>query len=262
MENKIEGFINRVIDGLVVDDGLKKRIAQDLRLHITEASSNEDIDIVINKMGNPAEVAVEFMDSVYENKSEVIERLVRERLRVSRLLADYFEYSSKIKIFGLPLIHIKFRRHLNAKPGTARGIIAIGNRAIGAIAVGRFCFGGLCFGMFPVGLAAFGSFSGGFLAFGGFAAGIIAFGGVAAGLLAAGGIVFGLTAFGGFAFGLISGGGVAYGVVAMGGHTTGKYILNATTATSVQIKDLIRQAYPQISKWILNLIVFFKFFYT
>ncbi len=111
------------------------------------------------------------MDSVYENKNDVIKRLVRERLKVSKLLADYFEYRSKVLVFGLPLIHIKFRRHLNAKPGTARGVIAIGNRAIGVIAVGRFCFGGLCIGMFPVGLVAIGSFSSGVIAFGGFAAG-------------------------------------------------------------------------------------------
>ncbi len=57
MDNKIESFINNVTDGLVVDDKLKKRIAQDLRLHITEASINQSIDAVLNKMGNPAEVA-------------------------------------------------------------------------------------------------------------------------------------------------------------------------------------------------------------
>ncbi len=259
MDDRIESYINRVIDGIVVGDKLKKRIAQDLRSHITDASINQNIDDVLGRMGDPARVSAEFMDSVYENKSEVIKRLVRERLRVSRLLTDYFEYSSKISFFGLPLLHIKFRRHLNAKPATARGIVAIGNRAIGAVAVGRFCFGGLCFGMFPVGLVAFGSFSSGVIAFGGFALGICALGGITLGILAVGGFAFGLSAFGGFAFGLISGGGFARGVVAMGGHTMGQYIGNP--GSSNEIKALIRLAYPHISGWILDIIVFFKFLY-
>ncbi len=260
MQDKIEDFINKVIDRLVVDEQLKTRIGQDLRAHINEASLSRNEEEVLGKMGSPSEVAREFMDSIYENKNEVIERLIRERLKVKQLLADYFEYRSKAHIFGLPLLHIKFRRHLKAKPGTAKGIIAIGNRAIGAVAVGRFCCGGLCFGIFPIGLVAFGSFSSGVIAFGGFAVGIMALGGIAAGLLAAGGIAFGLSAFGGFAFGFISGGGIAQGVVAMGGHTIGEYI--GTPSSAEQIKALIRQAYPHISEWILNIIVFFKFFYT
>ena len=260
MPDKIESFINNVLDGMVIDDHLRRRISQDLRSHIIEASQDQNEDEVLEKMGDPVEVASEFMDSIYENKSEIIERLVRERLKVKQLLADYYEYRSKIQFFGLPLVHIKFRRHLRAKPGMARGIIAIGNRAIGVIAIGRLCFGGFCLGVLPVGLVALGSFSCGVVAIGGFAVGIMALGGVAAGLLAAGGIIFGLIAFGGFAFGLISGGGFAHGVVAMGGHTIGKYI--GSPATPYQIKSLILQAYPHLSKWILDLITFFKFFYT
>lgn len=252
MDEKIQGFINDVIAGIVVDDKLQGRIAQDLRSHITEASLSQSVDQVIDKMGDPTEVAREFMDSIYEDKSEVIERLIRERLKVNQLLADYFEYRSKIQLFGIPLVHIKFRRHVKTKPGIAKGVVAIGNRAVGAVAVGRFCCGGICFGLAPVGLVAVGLLS----------AGVFALGSLAVGVVALGGFVFGLGAFGGFAFGLIAGGGFAHGVVAMGGHMVGKFILTTNPASPEQIKALIRQAYPRIGDWILNILVWFKFFYT
>ncbi len=250
MTEQIESFIGEVLNGMVIDDPLKKRIAQDLRSHITEASRNQSVDEVLGKMGSPTEVAREFMESVYEDKSEVIERLIRERLKVNQLLRSYYEYRSKTQIFSLPLIHIKYRRHLKAKPGIAKGIVAIGNRAIGVVAIGKYSYGGLCFGM-----GAFGLLTCGFLS-----AGVIALGSFSAGVIALGGFVVGLSAFGGFALGLISGGGFVRGVVAMGGHMTGQFIGNP--ASAYQIKALILQAYPHLNDWILNVLVFFKFFYT
>jgi hypothetical protein len=252
MKGKIEDFIDNVIEGLVVGSKLKKRIAADLQSHINEALISRNEDNVLDMMGSPAEVAREFMDSIYENKNEVIERLIRERLRIKRFLSDYFEYRSKVGIFGIPLLNIRFRRHQKAKPATAKGIIAVGDRAIGVVAVGRICFGGICFGTLPVGLAALGPFS----------IGIIALGGFAAGILALGGFALGLCSFGGFAAGVIAGGGFAYGFVAMGGHIFGQYMMNMNAASAEQIISLIRQAYPHISNWILNIIVFFRFFYT
>lgn len=71
MPDKIEDFINTVLDGMVIDDQLRNRISQDLRSHITEASQNQSEDEVLQRMGDPIEVAREFMESIYENKSEV-----------------------------------------------------------------------------------------------------------------------------------------------------------------------------------------------
>lgn len=96
-----------------------------------------------------------------------------------------------------PLIDIR-------SEGVARGVVAIGPRAIGIFAcggasLGVISFGGASFGLISLGGLALGLFSWGglalgLLAFGGFAAGAVAFGGFAMGLLAIGGGVFALWA--------------------------------------------------------------------
>jgi hypothetical protein len=181
MNEKVEEFIQAVLDGMAIDEHLKKRIAQDLRSHITEASQNQSVEEALAKMGSPTEVAREFLDSVYEDKSEMIERVIQERLKVNQLLQSYREYRSKTQIFGLPLVYIKFRRRqrLKAKLGVAKGIIAIGDVAIGAVAVGQYSVGGLSSGGLTLGLLAFGGVSAGVLAIGGFACGLGAIGGYA-----------------------------------------------------------------------------------
>lgn len=69
-----------------------------------------------------------------------------------------FEYISELSIFGLPMIHI------NTSPyGTAKGIIAIGSKAIGIVSLGGFAVG--------------------VIAIGGVGAGLFTFGGIAIGLL-------------------------------------------------------------------------------
>jgi hypothetical protein len=85
-------------------------------------------------MGSPAEVAKEFMDSIYEDKSEVIDRLIKQKTMTERMMHGY-EYKSRTTILGLPLVHIRFRsRHdvVRIRPfPVAKGIIAIGDIAIG-----------------------------------------------------------------------------------------------------------------------------------
>ncbi|HEX3047052.1 MAG TPA: hypothetical protein VHY08_20030 [Bacillota bacterium] len=245
MSEQVESFINEVLERMVVDDQLKKRIAQDLRSHITEASRNQSVEEVLGQMGGAAEVAREFMDSVYEDKSEVIERLIRERLKLNQLLQSYMEYRSKIRLFGLPLVHIKFRRYqgLRSKPGIAKGIIAIGDIAVGVLAIGGLSCGGFSFGGLTLGL----------LAFGGMSAGVVAIGGFTTGILAIGGFACGLGAIGGFTTGLIAEGGFAKGVVAIGSRAVGKYILNIKEVQPEQVRALIHQAYPHLSEWIVKI---------
>ena len=88
--------------------------------------------------------------------------------------------------------------------GTARGVIAIGPKAVGVVA-----FGGAAFGVF-----AFGGFSAGLISFGGFSLGLLfSWGGVSASLfLALGGVALGLFALGGFAAGVFSLGGYSCGL--------------------------------------------------
>jgi hypothetical protein len=92
-----------------------------------------------------------------------------------------YEYISKLKFFGLPLVHIAQGIDMNTgRPRVARGIIAVGNIAIGIIAIGGLCFGGFAFGGMGLGLFVIAGIAAGVLAFGGMAFGIyIAVGGIA-----------------------------------------------------------------------------------
>ena len=88
-----------------------------------------------------------------------------------------YRYDSKTRIFGLPLVSIRFGFVRNGKlsmDNTAKGIIAIGNCAIGVLAMGI-----LSLGIVAGGLAAFGVAALGYLALGVSAVGVYA-GGVAA----------------------------------------------------------------------------------
>ena len=89
--------------------------------------------------------------------------------------------------------------------GTARGVIAIGPRAVGI-----FAFGGAAMGVF---------------AFGGAAVGLISAGGLALGLLFAwGGLGIGGIVSAGGAIGIVAVGGLAIGVVAAGGLAVGAWV--------------------------------------
>ena len=101
-----------------------------------------------------------------------------------------FEFCSKIKLFGLPLVHVRIgdRFDILRKPVTAW--IAVGNYAIGglfafgAVACAPLCIGGITIGLLP---------------FGGLALGIMPLGGIALGVMAFGGVVIGWQAIGGCA---------------------------------------------------------------
>ena len=101
-----------------------------------------------------------------------------------------FEFCSKTKLFGLPLVHVRIgdRFDILRKPVTAW--IAVGNYAIGglfafgAVACAPLCIGGITIGLLP---------------FGGLALGIMPLGGIALGVLAFGGVVIGWQAIGGCA---------------------------------------------------------------
>jgi tRNA A-37 threonylcarbamoyl transferase component Bud32 len=114
------------------------------------------------------------------------------------------EFKSKITVFGLPLVHIASGIDpATGQPRVAKGIIAIGAKAIGVFASGGIAIGGVTFGGVSLGLFSVGGLALGLLmAIGGCAAGGFAWGGVGCGLIAMGGVAFGLYSFGGAAFGL------------------------------------------------------------
>jgi hypothetical protein len=110
-----------------------------------------------------------------------------------------------------PFPWIDIRSH-----GTARGVIAIGPKAVGIFAFGGFALGIFTFGGFSCGLFSVGGFALGLLfAWGGLGVGGLVNAGMALGIVAAGGLAVGLVAAGGQAIGLWippgrSGGAISY----------------------------------------------------
>lgn len=243
--NQIDNYVNEVLEYIIADRDMKQRIANDLTLQLEEAARSEGIDDVIGRMGEPKEVAKEFMDSIYENKSELFDEIITERNRETVLVRRVIEYKSKVTLLGIPLIHVKLNRY--GRPSVARGIIAIGTFSVGVISIGA-----VPFGLISLGGAAFGVIS-----LGGLAVGLLmAMGGIAAGALALGGVAVGLGAIGGVALGDIAIGGVARGTVAVGADVAGRYTLlthHIGPETKAQVTELIKTAFPGIPGWIANI---------
>lgn len=143
--------------------------------------------------------------SAEEFKTQVAGAGSRPRSRRSYQWGEPFEYKSKRKLCGLPLLHVVHGR--DPKTGgvrTAKGFFAFGDKARGVFAFGSMAYG--------------------FFAFGGLATGVVAFGGAAFGLISMGGLALGLLfASGGFSIGTLAVGGFALGYHAYGGIVAGWY---------------------------------------
>ena len=125
-------------------------------------------------------------------------------------------YSSKTRIFGLPLIQFAYGPHGTEKFGHAKAILAFGDYATGWLAVGGFARGIFAFGGVALGVVSFGGVSVGLL---------LCLGGLALGGVANGGMCAGGYAGGGGAVGFVADGGMACGVYARGGLVKGQYIV-------------------------------------
>jgi transcriptional regulator with XRE-family HTH domain len=156
----------------------------------------------------------------------------------------FYEFKSKTKVFGIPLVHIKTGYGVQV----AKGIIAIGNISIGVISIGGISIGGLCLSGLGLGL----------LAFAGLALGGIAIGGGAIGVLAFGGMAIGIYSVGGFALASeLAVGGIAYGKTAIGSLVKGENLLRvADVVREGQIEDFILQYHPKVWKPLLKLMAF------
>lgn len=156
----------------------------------------------------------------------------------------FYEYKSKRKVFGIPLVHIKTGYGVQV----ARGIIAIGNISIGVISIGGVSVGGICLSGVGFGL----------LAFAGLALGGIALGGAAIGIFALGGMALGMYSVGGIALASeLAVGGMAYGHTAIGTLANGENILKtADVVRDGQIQDFILKHHPYIWKPLLKLMTF------
>lgn len=83
-----------------------------------------------------------------------------------------FEYRSKKKINGWPLIHINLGTHLETgRPLVAKGVVAIGNIAIGVVSIGAAAFGVVTLAAFGLGIVSLSAFAIGVIALGSLALG-------------------------------------------------------------------------------------------
>jgi hypothetical protein len=146
--------------------------------------------------------------------------LVEVLTRTSAPLVRGRRYTSSATIFGWPVIQIASGPYPQKGElrGTARALIAIGDRAYGGIAIGGLAIGGVAIGGASFGVCALGGFACGALT---------ALGGGAVGGFAAGGGAAGVIASGGGAAGVIASGGGAIGWYASGGGAWGRYVMDS-----------------------------------
>jgi hypothetical protein len=121
----------------------------------------------------------------------------------------FSEYTSRRRLFGLPLYHrTRGRSPETGKPVTACGVIAIGQYARGIIAIGQVARGLIAIGQLAFGIIAIGQLAAGvLLGIGQLTTGVVAIGQVAVGVLfglgqsATGFVAIGQTANGWYALG-------------------------------------------------------------
>ena len=104
-------------------------------------------------------------------------------------------YTSRRKLWGLPLLAIASGATAAEPRGVPKGVVAIGDLPRGVIAIGGQ----------PIGVVAIGGIACGGIAIGGMSLGLIALGGMAMGGIAAGGVAIGMYAIGGMALAVIKG---------------------------------------------------------
>lgn len=153
-----------------------------------------------------------------------------------------YEYKSKRRICGVPLVHVHFSANGGLK--VARGIIAVGNVAVGVVALGGFSLGILSLGGIGAGL----------LTIGGLALGAVSIGGVSVGLLAFGGCAFGVYAVGGAATASrLAIGGAAAAPASMGENADAGLQLGSGVTSEMKRAYLSTHA-PEIPAWIRDLL--------
>lgn len=126
-------------------------------------------------------VSLDYLVREQEPRSEDTARLEEKLDRLTRYVSGY-EYTSKTKVFGIPLVSIRLSKNRTiGRDSTAKGIIAIGVFSLGAVSIGVVSIGGIALGLIVLGALAFGV-----LAFGALAIGIIACGVSAIGIYSTG----------------------------------------------------------------------------
>lgn len=221
-------YISKVLSYIKCNAKTRKLIREDLYTNLSIKSNEVGEDDPIKLMGDPKEVAKEFISNL--NLKESIG----------------FEYRTNLGLFGIPIFHI------NLKPsGIAKGIVAIGNIAIGFISIGRISIGVFSCGAIAVGiLASLGAVS---LAL------LLSIGAIA---LSYGFSIGAVAIAKHFAIGAIAKANIALGEVSDGIVSIYKSsgsgdIMIKLPADKATIKEAILKAYPNINEYILQ--IFLRF---
>ena len=166
----------------------------------------------------------------------------------------FYEYISPVKVFGLPLLHVR----CGVGPRLAKGIIALGNCAVGVVAIGGGALGLVSIGGISVGLLfAFGGIGLGLVSLGGLAIGGFALGGCAVGqwLAAGGGALSNYLAIGGGAVSKgLAIGGSAYGHVAVGTDEV-RGVFGFLPGHSAEAAwQAVKQEFPRMWGWVRGVV--------
>ena len=242
--DRINRYVDEVLSFIIADNKTKERIRKTLSCSSAKPRARKTLTACWPGWAIPGSCA-RFMDSIYEDKSELLNELLPNLSENAKYLEPAYEYRSKTTIFGLPLVHIKFNRY--GRPALAKGIIAIGTVSLGVVSIGAIPIGIISIGALAVGLISLGAVALGLL---------MALGSVAVGAVAFGGVALGLGAIGGVCLGKIAIGGVAAGTVAIGNEIDGEYMLRIGQAGPEAVTEaaaLIRAAFPKLPDWIVDL---------
>ncbi len=233
MNREFENYINEIVEGIGVKGKKRKKIREDLYLSLMEKQQVIGKNDPYFLLGSPNEVIDEFRKNLD----------IKNNVNECSGCKQGYEYVSKTKVFGIPLVHV------NNKPmGVAKGVFSLGS-----IAIGIFSFGGISFGVFS-----FGGLSLAILiSFGGVAlSGMLSIGGVALSYIASfgGAAIAKHIAFGGYARANIAIGGVAKGIIAVFNQDgTGQYLFKNPVKPD-EVLAVIKQVYPSIGRRLLNFI--------
>ena len=159
-----------------------------------------------------------------------------------------YRFDSMTRIFGLPLVSIRFGFVRNGKlsmDNVARGIIAIGNAAIGVVAIGIVGVGLFTFGVVGLGLLSLGIVAAGLGAFGVMALGYLALGVSAVGVYAGG-----VAAIAAKIAAAVS----AVAPTAIGEHASGSHVLLwGDGLTAPEVRAFLLEHHPDLWQPLLDL---------
>lgn len=233
MSREFYDYIDRIVNSIGVSGKKERQIREDLYASLLEKQQITGESNPYILLGDPEELAADFRENLD----------IKNNTRYSFRYGYGYEYVSRVKIFGLPLVHV------NTKPlGVSKGVFSFGSIAIGVFSLGGISIGAVSLGGLSLGLLA---------ALGGAAlSGLLSLGGVAIsyGLSIGGLSIAKYIAFGGYARADIAIGGVAKGIVSVFNESgTGQYRFKAPVNVD-EVVNVIKQVHPNMGRGLLNLI--------